>query len=216
MPALGIGFWVDAVAVCLAQGGELADLRTGVADDGSLIAIGNDDDDWILSNGPASVGPYPRPATVTNTDGAWQVIAGTRWISLNASHTGPNGTYIYERTFEVPSATIDLQITGTARSDNQASVLVNGAKVASLASGSFTGAETSISTAWMTCGGATSQTIRVDVVEGGFGTGLDVGASVNGTPRRSRVYDRGRPWKRSDALRARDEHPIVVGLARIE
>jgi hypothetical protein len=43
---------------------EIADLRTGVADDGTFISPGQDDDDYVLISGPGGTGTYPRATTV--------------------------------------------------------------------------------------------------------------------------------------------------------
>jgi hypothetical protein len=117
-----------ALAV-LAQGAPaqtvIADLRTGVADDGSLLPLGADDDNYIMFAGPAGTGSYPRPATVA---GHWFSFL-VQQISFTTSANGPPGTYTYLIHFTLdPGATLP-RASGTVYFDDSLLMRLNGVVV---------------------------------------------------------------------------------------
>ncbi|MBE7505974.1 MAG: hypothetical protein HS101_06760 [Planctomycetia bacterium] len=101
----------------------MINLATGVAADGSLIPVGNDDDEWIVTQ-DASGGATPRPATVVTPHTAWVTIPGTQWISAN--YFGPNGTYGYRFCFCLDDRFSNPLLTLQCRGDDNGQVFLNG------------------------------------------------------------------------------------------
>src|SRR5687768_8083518 len=71
----------------------IADLRTGVASDGSFIAPTSDDDEYVLVSGPIFTGPYPRPATVAGWISGVPYDPDAQHLSANGNTDLHGGTY---------------------------------------------------------------------------------------------------------------------------
>jgi len=105
----------------LAQG-VIADLRTGVASDGSFIAGGGSDDDYVLTDGPFLQGPYPRPATVAGSS----VDPNALYVSQRSDEFALTGHYFYEVHFAVPAGAVNPRLGGRVLPIDAAGVRLNG------------------------------------------------------------------------------------------
>jgi hypothetical protein len=161
---------------CCPQADLILNIGTGVADDGSLIPSGNDDDDWISLNDPNPFPPpTPRPSTVVDPHPSWQTIPGTKWITTN--YFGVNGEYWYERCFCVDPRFRNPSLTLQIRGDDDSEVYFNGTFIG------FGGGFSSPQPATLTVPPALFQPgqncIRVKVINiGGAPTGFNMAGTV--------------------------------------
>lgn len=96
--------------------------NTGVANSGSLLAVGVADPNYGVS-GPANtaVAVQPNPSWIT-------APAGSQWIGPTSGLvTDPLGIYDYSLNFNLPTTAISsASISGLATSDNGMQILLNG------------------------------------------------------------------------------------------
>lgn len=111
------------------------DFTSGVADNGSLLVIGDADDDWFVTSDPIGSTVEPRRPRVVTPNSGWLTIPGTRWIS--GAVQGPNGAYSYEYCFCLDERFSDIALVLDLRADDWAEVYLNGVLVGSTPNPSF-------------------------------------------------------------------------------
>lgn len=190
------------------------DISTGTTN-GTANAYGAADPKWRIGSTPTGSGVTP-PTTYSikafaNNAGPWAVASGATWIqpwqptaNNEAKSPTPNGHYLYSLSFFVPPGYTGIQVGGTCRADDAATM--------TLASGSsncggFSGPAGTVNLT----GALGMNTLQADVQNLGQGpTGLLVNAAVTAECRplppipkgdHYLCYNTDRPWKEDVVLR---------------
>jgi len=100
------------------------DLTTGRDDNGNVIPVNTDDDNWVVTLDPISSTTEPRPATVVTPHTSWATFPNSQWIS--ADYFGPNGDYEYRFCFCLDDRFKNPLLTLRLRTDDDGQVFLNG------------------------------------------------------------------------------------------
>lgn len=191
------------------------DLSTGTTN-GTPNAVGAADPKWHIGSTPAGSGVTP-PTTYSimayySNNGTWAIPTGATWIQPykasadgNANSAAPNGHYIYSLSFFVPAGYTSIQVGGTCRADDGATMSLG--SNSSSACGGYNGAA---GPAFNFAGALGANTLQADVQNTGGGpTGLLANAAVTAECRplppipqgdHYLCYNTDRPWKEDVVL----------------
>lgn len=108
---------------CDCEAGDFVDDATTGIDDTTGLPSFADDDDWIVTVA-ADGGPVPRTPDFAGSNGSWDDLPTSEWISANT--TGPNGLYVYEKCWCFNEGFTDPRVDIALLADDRADIYLNG------------------------------------------------------------------------------------------
>ncbi|MBI3765129.1 MAG: hypothetical protein HY277_01330 [Ignavibacteriales bacterium] len=111
--------WVASAAPL----GNIIDFTTGYDQAShSPITYGQADNEWVVAVDPVPSTTEPRPSTVVQQNGSWNLLFGSRWVT---GGDVVNGLYEYDYTFTLDASFTNARLLLSLLADDSAAVAVN-------------------------------------------------------------------------------------------